>query len=210
MDGVRLGPAPADPVEPLSPARVRVASALADLGPHVPLATLAERLGGHPNATRQHLDALVAAGHATAAPLATSGRGRPARGWTLTASGRRALAGDAADVAYAELVDALADRLAGLPDARAEAHAIGRAWGERRRGRALVAVLDDLGFTPQPDPADPGTTRLLTCPILASARAHPEVICAIHQGLVEGTLGPDGRGLLTPFAEPGACRLRVG
>lgn len=208
MDRHRLGPAPASTQEPLSPSRARVASALDELGPDATLSTLAARLGGHPNATRQHLDGLAADGHATSTPLAAGGRGRPAQGWSLTASGRRALAGDAADTAYAELVDAIADRLAGLPDARAEAHAIGRAWGERRRGRALFDVLDELGFAPEPDPDAPGVTRLLACPILASAREHPEVICAIHQGLVQGTLGHD-RVRLLPFAEIGACRLHV-
>lgn len=211
MTSASLGPAPARAVEPLSAARARVASALAEAGPQATLATLAERLGGHPNATRQHLDGLVADGHATIAPVAGGGRGRPARGWTITALGRRALAGDAGDSAYAELVDAVADRLAGRPDAREEARAIGRAWGERRaqQGRTLTDVLAELGFAPAPDPTDPGTTRLLACPILDAARAHPEVICGIHAGLVEGALGTDGVRLV-PFAEPGACLVRTG
>ncbi|MDO5535386.1 MAG: transcriptional regulator [Propionibacteriaceae bacterium] len=213
MDTQRLGPAPAD-AGPLSPARARVASTLVDLGPRVSLSTLAEHLGGHPNATRQHLEALVDAGHATVSTLPAGGPGRPAQVWSLTASGRRALAADAIDTAYGELVDALAERLADRPDARAEARAIGRAWGQRRRERGLGSVhlldlLDELGFAPEAHPTDAGTTRLLACPILASARAHPEVICAIHAGLVEGALGPDADVRLVPFAEPGACLLNT-
>ena len=212
MDSPQLGPAPAPAAEPLSPARARVAGALADLGPRTPLVTLVRHLGGHPNATRQHLEALVGQGHATVEPLPSGGRGRPARAWTLTASGRRALSAQAGDSAYAALVDALASRLASQPDATVEAHAIGRVWGARQAGdgRSLVEVLDELGFTPVPDEESPGTTRLVTCPILDSARQHPEVICAIHQGLVEGALGPDAGVRLRPFAEPGACLLTTG
>ena len=75
MDRHRLGPAPASTQEPLSPSRARVASALGELGPDVTLSTLAARLGGHPNATRQHLDGLAADGHATSTPLAAGGGG---------------------------------------------------------------------------------------------------------------------------------------
>ena len=209
MDARQLGPAPARPAEPLTPARARVAEALAELGPKASLATLSHHLGGHPNATRQHLDSLVAEGHASVEPLPRGGRGRPAQAWTITPSGRRALAGDATDTAYAELVDALASRLADEPDAAVQAQAIGRAWGARRAGdgQSLVEVLEDLGFTPVRDTESPTTTRLATCPLLESARTHPEVICSIHQGLVEGTLGRRALVELRPFAEPGACVL---
>lgn len=211
MDIPALGPAPA-PAEPLSPARARVARALAERGPKALLATLADHLGGHPNATRQHLEALVSAGHATVESLSPGGRGRPAQAWTITTAGRRALSAESGDSAYAELVDALASRLADRPDAVAEARAIGRSWGARRAqdGRSLVEVLDELGFTPVTDEASPATVRLLTCPILDSVRTHPDVICAIHQGLVEGALGPGADVHLEPFAEPGACVLTAG
>lgn len=211
MTSAPLGPATAPTPQggsPLSRARARVAAAVRDLGPAVPLGALAQLLGGHPNATRQHLEALVAAGLAVTAPLPRAGRGRPATGYTLTGAGRRALGEDPARVAHTELVTLLAEHLADSGVSAEEARALGRSWGAARGGR-LVALLDDLGFTPEPDAADPRTLRLRTCPILDAARRHPEIICQVHQGLIEGALGEDASARLLPFAEPGACVVHL-
>ena len=76
----------------------------------------------------------------------------------------------------------------------------------------MVDLLDELGFAPDADQGERSagsrgrTLRLRTCPMLESAREHPEVICRVHQGLVEGALGGADVTLL-PFAEPGACVL---
>lgn len=220
MSADALGPVPTPAPAALSRARARVAAAVRELGPGAPLAAIAERLGGHPNATRQHLDALVRDGHATAARLPHAGRGRPARGFTLTAAGVRALAasglplGPGAGVrapagarAYAEVVDAVAAHLVAGGHASAEARAIGRTWGGARASADVEHLLAELGFDPHP--ADEATLHLRACPILSSAQAHPEVICSIHQGLVEGVLGVDDGVLLVPFARPGACVLRL-
>lgn len=80
-------------------------------------------------------------------------------------------------------------------------------------GRArLEPTLVDLGFGPQRDERDRDLLRLTTCPLLDLAVANPDVICQVHLGLVEGVVGhgegdPDPE--LTPFAEPGACLLRL-
>lgn len=220
VERTQLGPAPAPSTSPLTAVQTRVADALASLGPGATLAALAERLGGHPNATRQHLDALVDGGFATSAPLPPTGRGRPAQGFTLTASGRRALTVDAARTAYVELACAIAAWLTANGHPAAEALEIGRTWGATRasdRGEPLdwstmVDLLDELGFAPDADQGERSagsrgrTLRLRTCPMLESAREHPEVICRVHQGLVEGALGGADVTLL-PFAEPGACVL---
>lgn len=217
------GPQPT-PTSGLSPARGRVAAALGRLGPEAALADLADELGGHPNATRQHLDGLVADGFADVAERHGAGRGRPARVYTLTAAGRRALAGPVAPVA--EVLGALASHLAAAPDAGAQALAIGRAWGSSRRGGRddLLATLDELGFSPveaapsgAPESGGPASgaqasgsradvIRLLTCPMLESARAHPEVVCAIHEGLIQAALAEGTPGArIIPFAEPDCC-----
>lgn len=193
----------------LPPARARVAALLHELGPDTRLSGLAERIGGHPNATRAHLDALVEDGLARARPLPRSGPGRPALGWTLTDEGRRAVAGDPSATAYAELVAAMAAHLARIPDAEAMARTIGRSWGAERVSTpsrsALFQVLADLGF--DPEEVD-GGIRLRTCPLLDAATEQPDVVCAIHAGLVAGAAGTDGFRLL-PFSEPGACRIEV-
>lgn len=201
------GPTPLPAAPTMPAARARVASALAEIGGTVTLATLAEHLGGHPNATRAHLEHLVADGHASATRLPPEGRGRPAFGYALTASGRRSLAGDPTRDAYAELVSAMAAHLADEPDAAGLARRIGRGWGERRGGRPsrenAMAILADLGFSPA---EGEGSLHLRSCPLLGAATAHPEVVCAIHAGLIEAASGERGVRLI-PFAEPGACRV---
>ncbi|MGN0065093.1 MAG: transcriptional regulator, partial [Nocardioides sp.] len=73
-------------------------------------------------------------------------------------------------------------------------------------------LLEDLGFSPDTDDSA-GTVRLRTCPLLQAAHEHPEVVCAVHLGLTKGVLaatGTDGSATqLEPFAEPGACVLRM-
>jgi len=95
----------------LTGATARVARALLEGGPQT-TAALAERLGLTSAAVRRHLDALVDAGHVEAGERApygpaavsqTRGRGRPARVFTLTASGREAFEQSYDDLA----VDAL-------------------------------------------------------------------------------------------------------
>jgi predicted ArsR family transcriptional regulator len=55
--------------------------------------------------------------------------------------------------------------------------------------------------------------RLTRCPLLEAAHRHPDVVCAVHLGIVRGALdeqGADPSGTaLAPFAEPGACVLVV-
>lgn len=203
------GPSRPAPQPTLPPARARVAALLGELGEGVPLAELATRIGGHPNATRAHLDALVEEGLAEAAPLPRTGPGRPALGWTLTDAGRRAVAGDPSAAAYAEILSVVVSHLAEVPGSEEIARSIGRSWGVERVAApsrpALVAVLRDLGFDPEVDGA---SIRLRTCPILDAAVEHPSVVCAIHAGLVAGASG-DERARLVPFAEPGACRIDV-
>ncbi|USQ82070.1 helix-turn-helix domain-containing protein [Ornithinimicrobium faecis] len=81
--------------------------------------------------------------------------------------------------------------------------------------RLVMRLLARLGFTPVP-PAEtsPGEgIALRTCPLLELAEEMPEVICQVHQGLVEGALDQYGSGAtdvdLQPFVEPGACRLHL-
>lgn len=215
----RLGPAPTPATPPLSEARRRVLAAVADVEEAATLAAIAQRLGGHPNAARQHLDALLADGLIRQQRLTSRRRGRPANGFTITAAGRRAL-NDNRGAGYIHLVDALADHLAYLGIAADHAAAIGASWAALTAGPRsgsttqgdLHGLLDDLGFDPERHPERPGVLRLRACPVLASARRHPEVICRIHQGLIDAAVTTRPRAgreavRLLPFAEPGACLL---
>ncbi|WP_454227127.1 hypothetical protein [Propioniciclava flava] len=85
-------------------------------------------------------------------PYRSEGRGRPALGYTLTASGQAALRGDPTVTAYAELVGALAAHLAHEPDAAAQARAIGQTWGHAKTRHATpddaIRLLSDLDSPP--------------------------------------------------------------
>lgn len=204
------GPSNPPPTPQLSAARRRVAETLRDLGPHVSLAALSDHLGGHPNSTRAHLDALVTDGLAERSALPASGPGRPANAWTITELGRRALVGDPQPAAYAQLAMILAAQLAESPDAEQVAERVGRAWGASRAHDAttaeLLESLGELGFHPQ---ATAGGIRLRTCPLLQAARENPAVICAIHGGMIKGSTGREDV-TLYPFSEPGACIVALG
>ncbi len=248
-DGLRarrdagLGPAPARSAPVPSPHLSRAASgvldALAGSSPTT-AAELAATLRQHPNTVREHLDALVRAGLASRARAVTGGRGRPA--W------RYAVAAPEAPVApeYAGLATALAMQLARTStQPQDDALAAGESWGVRLAGTAaprggdrrdhVVALLEGLGFEPEPAPdprgrrgaaprtaadadndADPdqvGTIRLRRCPLLDAAQEEPEVVCAVHLGIVRGALRawdePDDAARLVPFAEAGACHLHL-
>jgi predicted ArsR family transcriptional regulator len=103
------------------------------------------------------------------------------------------------------LVEAVAEHLAATPDPVAAARAVGIGWGRQLASdrHDLVEILAAQGFTPEPAP---DSIALRTCPLLASARRSPEVVCAIHQGLIDA-LSPEPLRLL-PFAVPGACLIR--
>ncbi|GAB3347774.1 helix-turn-helix transcriptional regulator [Modestobacter lapidis] len=185
------------------------------------LTTLAGITGLHPNTVREHLDALVEQGLVHRERAAPRGRGRPA--WLYRTS-----AGDPTDRPSPStgLAVALASALArSSGDARRDAIAAGAAWGQelardrppadaggRGAREEVLELLGELGFAPRIDAAA-GTADLTRCPLLDAARRHPEVVCAVHLGVVRGALqaygeDPDGTELL-PFSEPDACRLRL-
>lgn len=181
-----MGPSPSrvpgdagEPSPPLpDPARLRVLRELARNDRACTVGELAQTLGGHPNTTRHHLRALLAAGLVQVGDAASeSGRGRPAMRYAVTPQGRRTASGvvegDPAVSEYLALAGAFADRLAALGvDASQESRAVGRAWGASLAARdvaaagggrtgqpreQVVALLHRLGFSPVVRPKrDPG------------------------------------------------------
>ena len=199
---------------------------------------LVDVLGGHPNTTRAHLARLVDDGLVTRTALEAGARGRPALGHHLTERGRLVLESLrlARPVATDELVMAMAEHLETTADPDAHARAIGRHWaaqltdgpGDRPAGRrtqgpggrprrdptpeeVAVGLLTTAGFSPQVAPD--GVIELRTCPVLASARAHPGVVCTMHEEMLRSALDRAGDhevGLrLVPFARPGACLVEL-
>ena len=206
---------------PLSRPRAGLLGVLRAQAEPVTLAALATLSGLHVNTVREHLDALVRQGLAKRHTAAPHGRGRPA--WLYAAIDEDAPASE-----YAGLAAALAATISRSSATPAEdAATAGADWGRRladERGahqerdaaaaaRQVMDLLDDLGFGAQPDPEN-GVVRLTSCPLLEAAHQYPDIVCGVHLGLVRGALtayggDPEGTELL-PFAEPGACLLRLG
>lgn len=190
-------------------AQDRVLAALALRGAPTTLAQLVEITGLHENTLRGHLDALHQACHVTRFRASPSGRGRPA--WSYVAR----------EAPYAALAQALARGLesnAGAT-ARETGKSGGRAWGEQLRAlfdeddqtphERLMRALEHVGFGPETS-SDTSSIRLTLCPIIDAARAHPEAVCSVHLGLIEGALGESLEpAALQPFAEPGACLVTL-
>jgi predicted ArsR family transcriptional regulator len=203
--------------EGLGPGQARVLRELTAADEPLTLARLHEGTGLHVNTLRGHLHALLAAGRVTRLSVRSGGRGRPA--WAYVARESEyaalsmALAGALAGAQADDGSGAAGDEAGGGPGEAAR-HG-GRAWGQRLVERLgapdqdsrhrLVLALEHTGFQPE---ADADTIRLRHCPLLDAARQHPDVVCAVHLGLIEGVLG-EGGAELVPFAEPGACLVRL-
>jgi predicted ArsR family transcriptional regulator len=154
---------------------------------------LRRRLGLHENTIRWHLGVLADAGLVRSEPEPRGAPGRPRILYTLTRRERRAA------------------------EACEEA---GRAWGselvqgrERRRGeevRAVVRILSDQGFEPA---AADDTVTMHRCPLRGLAEANPDVICALHRGLIDGALRELGSPLavsrLEVFPRPDVCVAHI-
>lgn len=178
--------------------------------------------GLHENTVREHLARLHEEGRVRSRPAPAAGRGRPALLWSVV---------DVAAVsATAGLAAALASTLARTENARELAFAAGLEWGARtaagipddgsvHAGSTIVLdVMREQGFAPTlieasgETASDCTTVELRSCPLRAAAAADPDIVCAVHAGLVEG-LARSRRGAftaeLTPFAGPERCLLSI-
>lgn len=179
---------------------------------------LAGRTGLHVTTIRSHLDRLAQAGLVTARPQQRGRRGRPRILYSAVPDGA-----DREAATYQEMVGALVGELARSDNGPELAAAAGRAWGEQLAGPAssphfdqvparLVDVMETLGFGPAA--GRHGNEIVLTaCPLLDVATRHPEVVCTLHRGLLEGlAVDPDGRTVLAdlrPFATERGCVVEL-
>lgn len=200
------------------PSRARILTELAGDEP-LDARRLADRVGLHVNTVRVHLNALADAGLVSSQTLPPRGRGRPRVAYRATAE-----AGDEGARRYrllAEMLTTLAARLG--REAGDQLEEIGEAWGrymvesprpfgppadDEAVGR-LLALLEDVGFRSELDSG--GSRRILMrpCPFLELARAHRDVICPLHLGLMRGALAESGATTrvtkLEPFVRPDLC-----
>lgn len=217
-----LGPSlPAPSGRQLSPARKKVLALLNESGHDgVVVSQAADRLGGHPNRARAHLDGLVADGLASSGADRPSGRGRPALRYWISASGRTLLEGEA-DADNQSLSRAFTEYLACSEDDEM-AFQVGRVWARsvpiannatsaQNTTDRLTALLATASFNPVADDTS-HVIRLRTCPFVDQARANQQGICDVHRQLIDGAMdawGLAGDADLRPFSEPGACCVEI-
>jgi predicted ArsR family transcriptional regulator len=217
------------------PAPIEVHKALADdtryrlyrylrlSGRPVAVRELAGRLGLHANTIRPHLRRLVEAGLVAAeSRRSPSAVGRPQTVYTAVGSAGR----QGRD--YRLLADILAALATGAK-ARAAARDLAREWGDylmtrrapppgaRRPGPNLAALQEamaEAGFDPRFRRRGAGTVEIALrgCPFRDLLEEHRDLVCTVHQGLLEGMLeGARPRLQLRsfePLADHGTvCRL---
>jgi predicted ArsR family transcriptional regulator len=205
------------------PSRARILAELADAGP-LDARELAGRVGLHVNTVRVHLNALAEAGLVESETQPPAGRGRPRVAYRAAAA-----AGEVGARRYrllAEMLTALVVRFG--PAAAEQLEEIGEAWGhylveapapyaEVGDGEAverLLGLLAEIGFEPKLEQRGRKRRILMKpCPFLELARAHQDVICPLHLGLMRGALDELGARTratkLEPFVEPDLCVARL-
>jgi predicted ArsR family transcriptional regulator len=204
----------------LGESRSRVLEILQDTGAQLGVSEVAARLSLHPNTVRFHLDALVASGLVDSEAEESDLRGRPRMLYSAKANsasaGRRS---------YRLLAEILASSMAAqISHPREASINAGREWGrylgegpppfkrvdaDEATGR-LVSALEDIGFAPEAVTRGRHRQVLLhRCPFREVAQEHPEVVCSIHLGLMNGLLAeldaPLEVNQLDPFVEPSQC-----
>lgn len=182
---------------------------------------LGTAMGLHPSTVRVHLETMRRAGLVRRQTRRRDGRGRPRTAYAAAeAEQERAGYQGLAAILAAGLADTAAGR-----SARAEQ--IGEQWaGELSDAPSLDAAADDdverhvtglferLGFAPELRDSEHGSEiALRACPFRSVARQHPEVVCAVHLGLLRGSLERLGAATaprLLPFVEPELCLVQLG
>lgn len=191
-----------------------------------PLATaeVAESLDLHPNTVRPHLERMRDVGLLTIETEARGSVGRPQHRYSLAPDApslglepatfpvlarmllRVAVAGG---LSRDDVVDA--GREQGEADAVALALALDITTPDAGTCvEGLVARLDALGFDPEvAAEEEQATVAFAHCPFRELAEAHPEIVCALHQGLVEGivdTLGGASVDVFHPLTDRTPCQ----
>jgi predicted ArsR family transcriptional regulator len=208
-----------DASAPLGRSRGRVLDLLRATGSPMSVQEVADQTGLHPNTARFHLDGLVKAGQASREPQARDTPGRPSMVYRAVGDG------PAGERRYRLLAEMLTSLIRGrLPEPGQAATEAGREWGaylaeqpppyqRLTAGEAigrLTAILEDLGFGPQAEPeGERYQLRLHECPFREIAQHQQDVVCALHQGLMQGALAkmraPLTADRLEPFVEPSLC-----
>jgi predicted ArsR family transcriptional regulator len=218
-----------------SDSRRALLAALRAAGRPLSVAEAAETINLQPSTTRFHLDLLVSAGLVESSAERRTGPGRPALRYrertaedesVAPASGGRSAGAALAPVGednYQQLASVLAGSLSLEMDPSRAARDAGRRWsqalsvdpgGSSDPIEAVVELMDRLGFAPE-RPVVSDELRLNRCPFEVVARESRQVVCGVHQGMLEETFrhlgGSVGVSGLVPFVnnEPLLCVVHL-
>lgn len=175
-----------------------------------PLATadIAEGLGLHPNTVRPHLERMRDVGLLEVGAHVSTGVGRPHHVYWLAPDAPSLGLEPPTFPMLARMLVRLAE-VAGADGA--DAAEVGRTQGEADAAdhaeapsclEALLDNLDRLGFDPVVDGTDDGETAVIAfthCPFRELAEAHPELVCSLHRGMVEGFVAAMGDATMDDF-----------
>jgi len=179
---------------------------------------LADATGLHTTTVRFHLDLLVRAGRIAVHNAPRPTPGRPRSVYTIRTE-------EAPPDGYRPLAALLAAHLGPTPRTRRRrGEKAGRDWATSlvdppghavdadESARRVEALFADMNFDPELVDSAPGTERqirLRACPYRDVARDHPDVVCAIHLGLLKGAMSqlgdPPLAVRLVPFVKPHLC-----
>jgi predicted ArsR family transcriptional regulator len=176
----------------------------------LPLATvdIAETLGLHPNTVRPHLERMRDVGLLDVTTETGGGVGRPQNLYSLSTDAPSLGLEPSAFPMLTRLLLRLAETAGASGEDAAD---IGREQGRADALRqaepascleALVTWLATMGFDPAVDGSEDGVTAVVAfahCPFRDLAEAHPDLVCSLHRGMVEGLVGAVGGGEVEDF-----------
>lgn len=173
-----------------------------------PLATaeVAETLALHPNTVRPHLERMRDVGLLEVTTDTQGAVGRPQHRYSLAADAPSLGFEPPAFPVLARMLLRLAASAAVPPADAVDAGREHGAFAASRPDRggschqALTAEMAAIGFDPESVSDDTGLTMAFTrCPFRELAEAHPELICNLHRGMVEGFVEARGDGTVVDF-----------
>jgi predicted ArsR family transcriptional regulator len=203
-------------------------------------AEVAESLELHPNTVRPHLERMRDVGLLSVETESRGDVGRPQHLYSLApdapslglepppmpllarllaqvAAAAGVQAEEAAEVGREQGRRLVGERVPGRDEGRADAAASGE--GDGGDGtlvpcvEALVAELARLGFDPAvAGDAEAASVAFTHCPFAKLAQAHPEIVCQLHRGMVEGFVEARGGATVGRFAtllDRQPCRVEL-
>jgi predicted ArsR family transcriptional regulator len=184
-------------------------------------AEVAETLGLHANTVRPHLERMREVGLLDVHSDNRGSVGRPQNRYALAADAPSLGLEPPAFPVLARMLNEVAAAAGAAADLSAEAgadqgRAMAEAYGTRPRAgcvEAVTAMLAELGFDPAVVHDDGLATIAFThCPYAELAAAHPEVVCQLHRGLVQGfveSIGGAGVERFRTLADRDPCQVEL-